>query len=123
MIITIVINDYNYNGSSLDYPRHNDGNTYSSGEKGPPPPPPPKNFNREHMTRTMTNSSSSSTMTAGGVGGEWQPMVPMDNKAAGGSGSDRLNSMAQRMMKREVVTTTTESKSEHQTKTHNFRMD
>lgn len=41
----------------------------------------------------------------------------------GVNGSDRLNSMQQRMMKREVVTTTSETKSEHSSKTHNFRME
>lgn len=86
--------------------------------KAPPPPPPPKNYNREYTTRTVTNNMSSS----GDVGG-----FPSNGSLAtfegGVNGSDRLNSMQQRMMKREVVTTTSETKSEHSSKTHNFRME
>lgn len=90
--------------------------------KAPPPPPPPKNYNREYTTRTVTNNTTSSSGAGDfpGVPGSNGAMAPFDGSV---NGSDRLNSMHERMMKREVVTTTSETKSEHSSKTHNFRMD
>ena len=90
--------------------------------KAPPPPPPPKNYNREYTTRTVT--SSNNMMASGadfqGTAGSNGNLVSFEG---GVNGSDRLNSMQQRMIKREVVTTTSETKSEQSSKTHNFRLE
>lgn len=89
--------------------------------KAPPPPPPPKNYNRDFSnmtTRTVTSNSSTGGEFPNGGGGN-----SLGQFEGGVNGSDRLNSMQQRMMKREVVTTTSETKSEHSSKTHNFRLE